>query len=121
MQASYGRKPSGTFAAGKPQASAEAAQAAEEAEMKKATLQAYERALEELKIKTETQRGFVGANTQKLAEWKEKVADYQGGMDCALPVFPVGAKSTQYPYPCPCPYPPPPTPDPNPGPDTLTR
>ena len=90
MQASYGRKPSGTFAAGKPQASAEAAQAAEEAEMKKATLQAYERALEELKIKTETQRGFVGANTQKLAEWKEKVADYQGGMDCALPVFPVG-------------------------------
>ena len=32
VQASYGRKPSGTFAAGKPQASAEAAQAAEDAE-----------------------------------------------------------------------------------------
>ena len=48
--------------------------------MKKATLQAYERALEELKIKTETQRGFVGANTQKLAEWKEKVAAYRGGL-----------------------------------------
>ena len=32
VQSSYGRKPSGTFAAGKPQASAEAAQAAEDAE-----------------------------------------------------------------------------------------
>lgn len=93
VQASYGRKASGTYAAGKAQASGpqgEAAQAAEDAEIKKATLQAYEKALQELQIKAETQRGFVGANTQKLAEWNEKIARSQGGMDYAIPVFAVG-------------------------------
>ena len=58
-------------------AQAEAAQAEEEQEMKKAQLEAYEKALQELEIKAETQRGFVLTNRQKRDEWNAKVARSQ--------------------------------------------
>jgi hypothetical protein len=87
VQASYGVSGGGGGGGG---AAGEARQRDEEMEIKKAQLEAYEKALEELAIKAETQRGFVAANQAKKAEWADKVARYQGGMAAPVPVLPVG-------------------------------